>query len=235
MRTSRRNFLSLLCVCALPVVASSCECDHNLEEPYPFKLGWVVCTDGQVMSFCDYTVSDKEAIAIVYNVVQDHESPITGYAVYLNDLEVRDEDGRPMQQSARLKFSESIDDKQGTSADVSALDGNENTFAMHTSEVESPLAESVFDIWKYGQSAYIPSVAQLRQIYAVKDYINPRIEAIGGDVLPDDPDECWYWSSTEVSGQETAKSWLFSMQSGSIQETPKNQGHKCRPVITLYK
>lgn len=217
----RKSLLNLICICGCASLIS-CECNHDVEPPYPFKLGWVVCTDGQVMSFCDYTQSDKTAIAIVYHVVEDHDSNITGYAVYLDD-------------HSPEEFSESIEDEQGTSGDIYALDGNENTFAMHTADVVSPLAESVFDMWRFGQSAYVPSVAQLKQIYAVKDYINPRIEAIGGDILPDEDTECWYWSSTEVNGQATAKSWLFSMHSGAIQETPKDQKHKCRPVITLYK
>lgn len=211
-------FFMLMMACG-----AGCTCDHDLEPPYPFKLGWVVCTDGQIMSFCDYSRSGKDAIAIVYHVVPDHDSDITGYAVYLDD-------------ATPAAFCDSINSEQGTSADLSALDGNANTFSMYSSEdAKSPLAESVFDMWKYGQSAYVPSVAQLKQIHEVKDFINPRIEAIGGDVLPDSPDECWYWSSTEVDGQKTAKSWLFSMQSGAIQETPKNQVHKCRPVITIYK
>jgi citrate synthase len=52
--------------------------------------------------------------------------------------------------------------------------------------------------------------------------------------LPDAADDCWYWTSTEVEGQETAKAWLFSMGSGAIQETPKLQGHKVRAIVTLY-
>lgn len=216
--------ISFISIVSMAVGLASCDCDHNLEEPYPFKLGWIVCTDGEVISFCDYTQSDKEAIAIVYHVVPDHNSPIAGYAVYLDDRK-------------SLAFADSLNVAQGTSKDVSALDGNENTFAMYASaeEVNSPLANHVFDMWKFGQSAYIPSVAQLKQIYSVKDYINPRIEAIGGDILPGEPEECWYWSSTEVEGQDIAKAWLLSMQSGAMQETPKDQRHKLRPVITLYK
>lgn len=217
----KKSLIPFLCAGIL-LTAVGCECEHNLEPEYPFKLGWIVCTDGQVMSFCDYKVSHKEAIAIVYNVVQDHDSDITGYAVYLDD-------------ATPTEFCDSINVSQNTSADLYALDGNANTFSMYESESGSPLAQSVFDLWKFGQSAYVPSVGQLKQIYSVKDYINPRIEAIGGDILPDKPEECWYWSSTEVDGQNVAKSWLFSMQSGAIQETPKNQKHKCRPVITLYK
>jgi hypothetical protein len=95
------------------------------------------------------------------------------------------------------------------------------------------MAEQVFDMWRYGQSAYVPSVAQMRLLYAAKEYVNPLIEKCGGEPLPDDSDEVWYWTSIEVSGQTTAKAWLYSLGSGAIQETPKDQAHKVRPIITL--
>ena len=45
--------------------------------------------------------------------------------------------------------------------------------------------------------------------------------------------DCWYWTSTEVKGQQTAKAWLYSLGSGAMQETPKIQAHRARPIITL--
>ena len=114
-----------------------------------------------------------------------------------------------------------------------ALDGNSNTHAMRSTGT-SPAAEAVFDIWEYGQSAYIPSVAQLYLLYDTRNKINEYIRKCGGDEILDNPDECWYWTSTEVKEQETDKAWLFSLASGAIQETPKTQAHKIRPIITLY-
>ena len=123
-----------------------------------------------------------------------------------------------------------------TSADIEALDGNMNTFALYdTRETASPMAEAVFDLWRYGQSAYIPSVAQMRLLYAVRETVNPVIERCGGHPLPLDEYDCWYWTSTEVTGQETAKAWLYSTGSGAMQETPKTQAHKVRPIITLNR
>ena len=83
----------------------------------------------------------------------------------------------------------------------------------------SPLAKSVFDLWRYGQSAYIPSVAQMRLLHVSKQYVNPIIKKCGGEPLPDEAGECWYWTSTEVEGQET----------------PKDQAHKSRPIITINR
>lgn len=173
------------------------------------------------MSYEDYNQSGKEAIAVVFHLNRDEAVAGNGYAVYLHDL-------------APEAFADSIGIVQGTSADPAALDGNENTFALYeTTETASPMAEQVFDLWKYGQSAYVPSVAQMRLLYASREAVNPYIERCGGVPIPDSANECWYWTSTEVAGQEAAKAWLYSTGSGAIQETPKWQAHKVRPIVTL--
>ena len=85
----------------------------------------------------------------------------TGYAVYLWDIEP-------------VAFSDSLGCAQGTSADLMAHDGNLNTYKMYEGkEVGSPLANSVFAIWAYGQSAYIPSALRCDLLYAAKDIVNP--------------------------------------------------------------
>ena len=77
------------------------------------------------------------------------------------------------------------------------------------------------------------SVAEMRLLYTMRKIINPVIEQCGGEPLPLDENDCWYWTSTEVEKQQTAKAWLYSMGSGAMQETPKVQAHKVRPIITI--
>ena len=207
---------------AVATIFTSCD-EHRDFLDTGMKIGHVLCTDGNVMSFQQYEVSDKEAIAVVFHTNTDTEIEGEGYAVYLHDLYPE-------------MFADSIGVAQKTSADLTAFDGNENTFNMFsTSGMGSPLAKSVFDLWRYGQSAYIPSVAQMRLLHISKQYVNPIINKCGGEPLPDEAGECWYWTSTEVEGQETAKAWLYSMGSGSLQETPKDQAHKSRPIITINR
>lgn len=138
-------------------LVTSCHCPHG--EPVPeFKIGHVLCTDGEILPFCQYLNSDKEAIGIVFHVNHDADVEGRGYALYLKDLDA-------------LAFAETLGNEQGTSADITALDGNANTYAMYSAEeVKSPLAEAVFDLWRYGQSAYIPSVAQCRLLQSQKDF-----------------------------------------------------------------
>ena len=210
---------SLLAIATLLVA-----CDGHRDFPdTAMKPCHILCTDGNVVPATDFEQSGKQPIAVVFHVNHDEAIEGNGYAVYLWDL-------------APVAFADSIGVNQGTSADITALDGNENTFALYdTRETASPMAEAVFDLWRYGQSAYIPSVAQMRLLYAVRETVNPVIERCGGHPLPLDEYDCWYWTSTEVSGQETAKAWLYSTGSGAMQETPKTQAHKLRPIITMNK
>lgn len=205
------------------VTVSSCTCHHEDEPLIPFKVGHVLCTDGTIMSLCDYVKSTKDAVGIVFHVSEDPENDVLGHAVYIY-------------QPESVAFAESCGIAQGTSMSLAELDGNANTYSIYTSDgVKSPMASMVFDLWTYGQSAYVPSVAELRLLRDTKDFVNERIEAVGGDPIKDDDENCWLWSSTEVNGQQENKAWLFSMNYGAIQETPKDQVHNVRPIIAIRR
>ena len=113
-------------------------------------------------------------------------------------------------------------------------DGTVSPILSNNDEVKSPIAIRTFDLWSYGQSAYIPSVRQLSYLFSVRHQINECINQVRGTPINLNPGEYWLWSSTEVEGQKENKAWLYSMQSGTIQETPKDQPHKSRPVISIY-
>ena len=219
MTMRMKKLFSILAVAATVLLTA---CDEHQDFPdTAMKVTHILTTDGKVMPYETYEQSCKQAIAVVFNVNQREEMEGNGYAVYLWDMTPK-------------AFADSLGVEQGTSADIAAYDGNENTFALYdTEETASPMAEAVFALWKYGQSAYIPSVAQMRLLYSAQTVINPIIEKCGGDPLPTEADECWYWTSTEVEGQQTVKAWLYSTASGTMQETPKTQAHKVRPIITI--
>lgn len=216
-----RNYVGVFAIIS---ILSLTACDAHRDFPdTSMKVGHVLCTDGQVMSPSDCERLGKEPIAVVFHVNTGNNDRISGngYAVYLHDIE-------------RREFADSIGIAQGTSADISAYDGNSNTFAIFAATgCESPAGQAVFDMWRYGQSAYIGSVAEMRLLYQSKPYINGVIASLGGDPMSDEAGESWYWTSTEVDGQQTAKAWLYSLSSGTIQETPKLQAHKVRPIVTL--
>lgn len=216
----KKELYKIMGIMAIATSLMACD-EHRDFLDTAMKPCHILCTDGKVLSVSDFEQSDKQAIAVVFHVNHNEDTEGNGYAVYLWNLE-------------SLAFADSIGVKQNTSADITALDGFENTFALlNTKDTSSPLAKKVFDLWKYGQSAYIPSVAQMRLLYHAKEQINPVIKMCGGDTLPVAADDCWYWTSTEVNEQETAKAWLYSMGSGAIHDTPKTQAHQSRAIITL--
>lgn len=218
----KKKICKMTSLLAIATLLAACDGHRDFPDT-AMKPCHILCTDGEVVPATDFEQSGKQPIAVVFHVNYDEAIEGNGYAVYLWDL-------------PPAAFADSIGVNQGTSADITALDGNENTFALYdTRETSSPMAEAVFDLWRYGQSAYVPSVAQMRMLYNAKSQINPVIRMCGGDELPDAADDCWYWTSTEVRGQETAKAWLYSMGSSTMQETPKTQAHKVRAIITLNK
>ena len=150
---------------AATVVLLCAACDAHIDVPdTAVRPGHILCEDGTALSYAQYEQSGKRAIAVVFDTERREGTEGNGYAVYLWDI-------------APAAFADSLGVAQGTSADIEALDGNMNTFALYdTRETASPMAEAVFDLWRYGQSAYIPSVAQMRLLYAIRETVNPVIE-----------------------------------------------------------
>ena len=142
-------------IIAAAVALTLAACDAHIETPdMTVRPGHVLCDDGTALSYAQYKASGKQAVAVVFDTGQHGDTGGNGYAVYLWDI-------------APQAFADSLGVEQGTSADTEAFDGNANTFALYdTQETASPMAAAVFDLWCYGQSAYIPSVAQMRLLYA---------------------------------------------------------------------
>lgn len=207
----------------LTAAAVLAACDEHRDFPDDsLKAGQVLCSDGSVMDLPVAESLGRMPVAVVFHVNRDTAVAGEGYAVWLHDM-------------AFTAFADTLGVEQGTSADPAALDGNENTYRMYVSECGSPVASCVFDVWTFGQSAYIPSVAQMRLLRASLDVVNPVIGDCGGDSVCTVAGDCWYWTSTEVSGQQRHKAWLFSHASGAVQETPKNERHAVRPIVTINR
>ena len=60
---------------AVAAIFTSCD-EHRDFLDTGMKIGHVLCTDGNVMSFQQYEVSDKEAIAVVFHTNTDTEDRI---------------------------------------------------------------------------------------------------------------------------------------------------------------
>ena len=217
----KQNTIRKTCqvVPVLLITGALAACDAHIEEPdKTVRPGHVLCVDGKAVPYSEYENSGKQAIAVVFHTYSDGETEGNGYAVYLWDMTPK-------------AFADSLGVEQGTSADIAAYDGNENTFALYdTEETASPMAEAVFALWKYGQSAYIPSVAQMRLLYSAQTVINPIIEKCGGDPLPTEADECWYWTSTEWKDSRQSKHGSTRQPAEPCRKRPRHRRIKCVPL-----
>ena len=194
----RQNIIRKACraVPAVVMAIAVAACDAHIEVPdTAVRPGHILCTDGTTLPYSEYEQSGKQAIAVVFHTDPNGETDGDGYAVYLWDI-------------APQAFADSLGIEQGTSADITAYDGNANTFALYdTRETASPMAEAVFDLWRYGQSAYVPSVAQARLLYAARATVNPGIERCGGDAPPPVPDHRWDGTSPGGGGPQAVRGW----------------------------
>ena len=116
---------------------------------------------------------------------------------------------------------------QGTSADITAYDGEENTTALRYGKVESPMATVLGD--KY----FIPSVGEMFKLYMARHLVNFTIQQCGGDILPIDAEGCWYWTSTECEGAKADRAWRFSLYSGRFESTDKHTPLPVRPIMMI--
>ena len=130
-----RKILPMLALGTASLV--SCDCEHDLTAPLTFHVGDVLCSDGAVVALDTYRGLDKEAVGIVFHVDNDPGTDHLGYAVYIHDLEPQ-------------AFADSLGVEQGTSASLSAEDGNENTYSMyHCTTVQLKLANRSLKLLKY--------------------------------------------------------------------------------------
>lgn len=154
------KILHIICATLMAVAFASCD-EHRDFPDTAMKTCDILCTDGKVVRFEEVKSQNKTPIAVVFYVNQNEDNQGTGYAVYLKDIEP-------------FAYSDSLGLKHNTSADITAFDGNVNTHAMYSTGT-SPAASAVFDMWQYGQSAYIPSVAQIKLLYQARSAVNTYI------------------------------------------------------------
>lgn len=143
----KQNIIRKTCqvVPVLLITGALAACDAHIEESEETKYPvHVLCVDGTVIPYSEYEQSKEQAIAVVFHIGSDGETEGNGYAVYLWDMTPK-------------AFADSLGVEQGTSADITAYDGNENTFALYeTEETASPMAEAVLPCGNTGRAPMFP-------------------------------------------------------------------------------
>lgn len=207
-----------------------CSCDDHEYIDTSVRPGYILTADGRMMSEDDYFSQDvTRAVGVVFSGRLDDGR-------YLAVL---------LSEGSQLQFADSIPYRQGTSCSMTAYDGFGNTTALqnardYKTHHGSPLADAVFAVHIFGQSDFIPSVAEWRLLYASREAVNATIISLvnhgeSASLLDFSGGEgCWYWTSTEVEGNDTNQAWLFSLSSGVVHETPKIEWHRYRAVISVH-
>ena len=207
----------LFCAMAVSMLITSCD-EHELEDLswHSWQPGMVYCTNGEVTDFDKCMADGNTPEAVIFYIDDTGEIPGKAYAVSLHD-----------NWQEAFSDPDTIYVAQGTSADITAYDGEENTTALRYGKIESPMATAVSD--KY----FIPSVGEMFKLYMARHLVNFTIQQCGGDILPIDAEGCWYWTSTECEGAKTDRAWRFSLYSGRFESTDKHTPLPVRPIMMI--
>ena len=220
----KQNTIRKTCqvVPVLLITGALAACDAHIEEPdKTVRPGHVLCVDGKAVPYSEYENSGKQAIAVVFHTYSDGETEGNGYAVYLWD----------MTPKAFADSSVSSRVRRRTLLHTTGM----RTRSPCTIRKKRP-RRWLKPFLPCGNTDRAPISPRWHRCVCC---IRHRPSSIrlsrnaAGDPLPTEADECWYWTSTEVEGQQTVKAWLYSTASGTMQETPKTQAHKVRPIITI--
>lgn len=214
----KKSIFINLCL-AFVATMSFISCDEHFEEDlswHSWQPGMVYCSNGEVSTYDKCVADGNTPEAVLFYI--DYQDEIAGiaYAVSLKDM-------------AKDSFSnpDTVYVAQGTSADIMSCDGEVNTTAMRYGKIESPIALAIPD--KY----FIPSVGEMYKLYAARNVVNRTIAQCGGDILPVDTEDCWYWTSTECEGATTDRAWRFSLFSGRFESTDKHESLPVRPILMI--
>lgn len=214
-----RLFALLFCI-----AVTLASCDSHEAADRGIHVGYVLCSDHSCMSLSDFqSLGGKKAVGVVFaEKTDEHPALAVGLDEY-NDC-----------------FCDSVGMDNGTSGSVTAFDGFTNTVSMYNCQgvrdngvpFGCPIANNTYEAGYFGQSMYIPSVAEMRLLCVSSNVVNNVLRSLGGVPLTID-ESCWYWTSTEVSGNTANQAWLCSAPNGGIQETPKTESHRARPILQL--
>lgn len=233
-----RSFL----VMALGVFLTSTltSCDEHEPVDLDIHPGYILCADGSILSEdAYYSQSVTKACAIVFT-----EKTSAGHYLAVS-----------VYGAGNGQFCDTLGVSLGTSCDLNAIDGFTNTTAMQNTmeginsnmrkngfPEHKSIALDAFNSHPYGQSEYIPSVSEMRELFSKIGLVNgvlSRLAAHGEPVSPivtfeGAAGDCWYWTSTEVNENKGRQAWLFSLNSGGYIATPIVESHDYLNFVAIY-
>jgi hypothetical protein len=155
-------------------------------------LGDIYCSDGTIVKSKDYVSSGKQGVGVVYHV--DYE---TGIA-YVMDKSDKYRDNS-LVWSEELVDIENLKNHSKAREILEDIDGFSNTMIIRNSGDKNayPLAWDI-DV---EEGWYLPSIGELRWLFAALNEVNPSLKLIGGQTMRmgENEGDFIYYSSTEYS------------------------------------
>ena len=150
------------------------------------------CSDGTIVKSKDYVSSGKQGVGVVYHV--DYE---TGIA-YVMDKSDKYRDNS-LVWSEELVDIENLKNHSKAREILEDIDGFSNTMIIRNSGDKNayPLAWDI-DV---EEGWYLPSIGELRWLFAALNEVNPSLKLIGGQTMRmgENEGDFIYYSSTEYS------------------------------------
>ena len=200
-------FTSIIALTMLVSCDDHVQIDESWHSWYP---GMVLTTDGSVLSPKEYLHSGKEIESVIFYI--DHAQIMTQGIAYAVDI-----------REYNTNYADSLF-SMGTSCDINALDGEQNTYILRNLDKPSPVATRATSPF------FIPSAAEMKLLFAAKDSVNHTLSMCDLDSIPS---TAWFWTSTEVADQQLDRAYIVSMVSGQAQPEDKFFSHAVRPIRRL--
>lgn len=202
-----------------------------------YALGDIILADGSVISVEDFTDVDEGNFPIAVIAGYREDGTAFGVGVHRSDT--------PLQWAAddssgyAIGFTENVSTQDSGSGFSGDLDGSDN-WNVICSQDEGGTADAATNYpafyyistyaatyeltGEYASGWYMPSIAELCDIYENRETVNrslKKIYALDGDAAMEGLDTNWYWSSSQ-SGSADDYEWFVHYFNGYAGECPKN-------------
>ena len=153
----------------------------------PVAIGDILCTDNSIVKPAEWPEEGKTAKGVVFYVDSTGQH---GWAVHLQNQQASANWG-----NSQLDIPD-LPNHSGENLPFD-LDGYSNTQAIRAAgTIQTHPATYAVD---FDNGWYLPAVGQLRILISVIMFVNPSLNLVGGQPLPED-EHYNYWSSTEYDG-----------------------------------
>ena len=221
----------VLCLVSLVLVFTACK---KIEEPLSIspKVGEIVLNDGSRVPFSrniDLTPEQKKkAVAIIVmarregnsifevalGLHQDRDRSWGDDTISIPEIECWSTEGSKVSAARNTKIT---GDLFGHDNYRKIREKNkQGSYDIFERAEEYSKISGVNIIDKFTTEWYVPSLAELCELFKVKNTVNIALEALGKDQLYD-----LYWSSSQFPGSEGKKAWLVNFNDGKLMNASK--------------